>query len=543
MKNLRWVSSFHKGRELNLVLLLVGAALLALLNVLNAWCLQTFVSIGARESTMPLFRIILYTLLVVVGTGALNVGMEALRKSAVLHAEKRMKMRVLRDLCAVPLQKLERLHTGDLQARLSDDVTVCAKILPESVLTLVSGAMSCLAGLIYALSLSWVLTLIVLVLTPIAALFARKLFPLVEKDTVEVRSRDSEARAFSQEMLGNPVSVRVFSMGAYVVQRFGALFSAYARAALRQAVRMAAVGAGSGILGFLSFAASVATGAFLALRGEMTIGAVVGFLQLLNFIVWPFTDLTQRVGEIRAALVSADRVRELLREEEQEEGKAPAVPDSIAQLSIQHLSFAYEEGRDVLRDLNFEMAAPGVLLVRGESGAGKSTLLKLLMGLYAPTSGSLFAVDGNGKRQPLSTPGLCAFVPQDHILFSGTIRENICLGEASDPVRLQRALDKARLTALLSQLPEGVDTPVHENAQNLSFGQAQRVAIARALYRDSPVLILDEPTASLDEETRQDIYRMLREEGKHRLCILVSHDGAAAAFADATLEIRKLENG
>lgn len=539
MRDLLWLSSCCRGRRLRLALQLLCAGALALLNVGNAFCLQSFISIGAGESDAPLLAVILLTLLVVAGTGACNIAMEALRRSTALYMEKRLKMRALRDLCRLPLREMEQRHSGDLQARLSDDAAACARILPESAMEIVSGALSCLAGLLYALSLSWKLTLIVLLLTPVAGFFARRLFPLVEKDAAAVRAGDSAARAFSQEMLFNPVSVRVFGMAPYVARRFGALFDEYARAALRQAVRLTAVGAGSGALGFLSFGASVAVGALLARNGEMTIGAVVGFTQLLNFIVWPFTDLTQRLGEIRASLVSVARVRELC-PDAPEAVAAGGQPSSVTGLVIEDLCFSYAPDRPVLHNLNFHMPAPGVLLVRGESGAGKSTLLKLLLGLYAPDAGRIYARDASGGALSLSTPGLCAFVPQDHVLFSGTIAENIALGETPDPARLARALEGARLTTLLKDLPEGVDTLVHENAQNLSFGQAQRIAIARALYRDSPILVLDEPTASLDADTRRDIYRLLRQEGRRRLCILVSHDGDAETCADAVLALRRL---
>lgn len=392
MASIKWLAKYLKGHKFLLIGMLLVTLVLAVLNIANAWCLQMIVSIGAREIEMSLLLAAGITLAVVVSSGVLNVILEYLRKSVVLHISKNMKEELLTELQSMPLQQYEAFHSGDLLTRLSDDVSICASIIPVLVVTLIAGLLSCIAGIIYALYLSWKLTLIVLLLTPLAALWARKFMPIIENHTKHVRAADSQVRAFSQEMLGNPITMRVFKLKDYVLGKFGRLYNDYAQSSLKQSVLLSVIGAGGGVLGFMSFAASVCVGSALALRGEMTIGAVVGFLQLLNCIVWPFSELMQQIGGIKTSLVPVDRVRELettSKTVSETESTVDTPAPSIKELRIENLCFAYPASKDTLHDLSFTVPAPGILRVCGESGSGKTTLLKLSMGLYTPSSGTI----------------------------------------------------------------------------------------------------------------------------------------------------------
>lgn len=428
MKKLKWLGRYLRGRQMYVAGMGICVIALAVLGVGNAWCFQNFVNIGAHETDMTLGAAVGFTIAIVLLTAVFNILMEALRRNVVLSVQQNMKEELLDSMLRMPLREYEQRHTADLQTRLSDDVGVCSQIIPVSVASLVSGGVSCIAGFAYAITLSWKLTLIVLILTPLAGIWGKKLTPLVERSTKAQRKTDTEMRSFTQEVLNDPVTARVFNIRGYLMSKFSILHAIYAKATIKQFILMNVVGVGGGTLGFLSFAASMAVGAGLAARGEMTIGAVMGFVQLLNFIVWPFSDLMEQISGIKSQMVSVQRVQEVMTKNKREEDAAGELGAKPAALRLDHLSFGYQEGKRILNDLSASFSVPGVLRICGESGSGKSTLLKLLLGLYEPDEGNISLLGTDGRPLPGGLYGNCAFVPQDHILMSGTIRENICMG-------------------------------------------------------------------------------------------------------------------
>ena len=506
--------------------LLVLSGILALLSIANAWCLQNILDIAAGESAFSIGLAFLLSLLVFLSTGSLNVLFSYIQRQSVLKSLSKIRKRFLSSLLNLNLSDYEAYSEGDIQTRLFEDVEISAKIIPIQVVTLLSGALSCIACLVYAFYLSWQLTLVVIILTPLAALFTKRMAPVVEKKTVESREAYSKTRSFVQEILGNSMVTRVFHLNRYFTSKYETLNEAFCKADLRQCLYQSLVVFGGSFLGSLSMVCSIVGGAILVMNQEMKIGAIVGFLQLLNFIVWPFTELMGQVTDIRSSTVSLHRIDALLAKSNQGtdvvnvQSKEP-----VASLSIKDLSFSYESTHtNLFHHLNFAVKAPGVLMIRGKSGAGKTTLLKLLLGLYQPNSGEICYTLSDGTRITKDFSGLCAFVPQDHMLFSGTIRENIILDRQISDGALQKIIEQGQLAEFIASLPNGIDTLISEDAKNISFGQGQRIVFARALATQAQVLVFDEPTASLDRNTKEEIMKAIRNVAKKKLCIIVSHD-------------------
>lgn len=504
--------------------LLILSGILALLGIANAWCLQNILNIAAGETASSIGLAFLLALLVFLLTGAFNVFFSYTQRQSVLRSLSKIRKRFLSSLLNLNLSDYETYSEGDIQTRLFEDVEISAKIIPIQVVTLLSGALSCIACLGYAFYLSWQLTLVVIVLTPLAALFTKKMAPVVESKTVESREAYSKTRSFVQEILGNSMVTRVFHLNQYFTSRYETLNEAFCKADLRQCLYQSFVVFGGSFLGSLSMVCSIVGGAILVMNHEMKIGEIVGFLQLLNFIVWPFTEFMGQMTEIRSSAVSLHRIDALLSKSNPTTG-ATNVPskEPVAALSIKDLSFSYGSTQ-LFHGLNFEAKAPGVLMIRGKSGAGKTTLLKLLLGLYQPDGGTICYILSDGTRMTKEFTGLCSFVPQDHLLISGTIRENIVLDRHLSDDALQEIIKQAQLSEYIASLPHGVDTRISEDAKNISFGQGQRIVFARALATQAQVLVFDEPTASLDPKTKEEIMKAIRTVSKQKLCIVVSHD-------------------
>jgi len=280
--------------------------------------------------------------------------------------------------------------------------------------------------------------------------------------------------------------------------------------------------------------------AFRLLHGQMSFGSLTAVTQLVGQLQAPFVNLSGIIPQYIAMTAAAERLMELeavCGEAEHAETDAAALYREMTALGAENLTFSYD--RDVvLRGGSFTLPKGSFAVITGPSGVGKSTLLKLMLGVFRPEQGSLF-VEGQGGRAALdrSTRGLFAYVPQGNLLLSGTLKENLTITkpDASDG-ELEQAVYTAAMEDYVAALPDGLDTVLGENAAGLSEGQAQRLAIARAVLSGAPVLLLDEITSALDEETERTVLTRIREL-PGRTCIAVTHRPAALELADVELKI------
>ena len=437
-----------------------------------------------------------------------------------------VKLRLLKQIERSSFLDLSKYHSGDLLTRISDDTDICAKILPDIGSSIFVGAVSCIASLIYAFMLSWKLAILCMLLSPLAVLWSRLVLPFVQKYTTLTRQKESEIRSFSQEEISYIPVIKSFLSYRQSQERFGNKFGELSHAKVLSAVANAVLSGGANVVGFFSFIGTAAFGAYLALKGEVTAGTIVGLLQVLNYIVWPFTELMPLLGEFQEGKAARDRIREL--EEipcEEEEQDTDLNCDKVV-LELQNISFSYGTDADViLRNVDIKLEGRQFVGVIGPSGCGKSTFMQLLTAIYRPSEGTICLTDGKCRVEGTSIRKYISYVPQDHLLISGTVADNIAFGaedyEMKDVISAAR---RAGIHDVINALPEQYLTQVQEKGTNFSFGQAQRIAIARAIYKDAPILILDEPTASLDAESKKIVMDTLQEESKYRLCIMVCHD-------------------
>jgi ATP-binding cassette subfamily B protein len=264
---------------------------------------------------------------------------------------------------------------------------------------------------------------------------------------------------------------------------------------------------------------------------------------LLGQLQQPFASFSAVLPVFYARAASAERLAEADEMPEDEVESMPQIDyDTMRAFQAQDVTFSY--GRtEILTDANAMVERGKIVCITGESGSGKSTLFKLLLSVYRPTNGGLYAVNGNGDKIAVTSEarGLFAYVPQGNFLFSGTIYENfeffVGKEKASDEKAVQDALDAA-CAQFVYELPEKLNTSLKERGAGLSEGQLQRLAIARAILSDRPVLLLDEATSALDGETERQVLENIRRM-KGKTCLFVTHRPAALAIADEILEVKE----
>ena len=286
----------------------------------------------------------------------------------------------------------------------------------------------------------------------------------------------------------------------------------------------------------VGFVATLVYGGKLTLNGELNAGAYSVLVFLTQRLLWPLTRLAETVDLYERAMASTRRILNLIEVPIQTRSGSTSLPieQVKGEVEFDHVSFAYGNGSEVLHDINIRIAPGETIAVVGQTGSGKSTLMKLMLRFYSATSGQI-RLDGNDLAD-LKTPDLRAaygLVSQDVFLFHGSVADNIAYGRAGASLaEIQAAAKAAEAHDFILQLPDGYDTLVGERGQKLSGGQRQRISIARAVLKDPPVLILDEATSAVDNETEAAIQRSMQVITQGRTTLVVAHRLSTIVSAD-----------
>jgi len=284
------------------------------------------------------------------------------------------------------------------------------------------------------------------------------------------------------------------------------------------------------------FVATLVYGGKLTLDGQLNAGAYSVLVFLTQRLLWPLTRLAETVDLFERAMASTRRILNLIEVPVRTRGGSKALPveQVRGELKFENVDFAYSDGSTVLRDINLTITPGETIAVVGQTGSGKSTLMKLLLRFYSPSSGCI-KLDGTDLAE-LKTPDLrraMGLVSQDVFLFHGSVAENIAYGRpGADQADIEAAARAAEAHEFILQLPEAYDTIVGERGQKLSGGQRQRISIARAVLKDPPILILDEATSAVDNETEAAIQRSMQVITRGRTTLIVAHRLSTIVSAD-----------
>jgi len=450
------------------------------------------------------------------------------------------KVELLHGLLHGEYEAVSAYHSGELINRLTNDV----RVANEGLLSVLPNAASMVVKLVAAFAVLAAMepkfALIILAAGAVVVLATGLLRRRLKNLNKQVSAADGKVSGFLQETLEKLLMVQAMDVSGEMERRADGLLAG--RYQLQRRRKNVSLFANTSV-SLLSYAAGFAAlvwCAFRLLHGQMSFGSLTAVTQLVGQLQAPFVNLSGIIPQYIAMTAAAERLMELeavCGEAEHAETDAAALYREMTALGAENLTFSYD--RDVvLRGGSFTLPKGSFAVITGPSGVGKSTLLKLMLGVFRPEQGSLF-VEGQGGRAALdrSTRGLFAYVPQGNLLLSGTLKENLTITkpDASDG-ELEQAVYTAAMEDYVAALPDGLDTVLGENAAGLSEGQAQRLAIARAVLSGAPVLLLDEITSALDEETERTVLTRIREL-PGRTCIAVTHRPAALELADVELKI------
>jgi ABC transporter fused permease/ATP-binding protein len=426
----------------------------------------------------------------------------------------------------LPMTFFDTRRTGELISRITSDVSLLQDTFSVTLAEFFRQIVTLVAGVGFLLFNTPKLTVFMLGTFPVLVLIAMVFGKFIRKLSKKTQDELATANVIVEETLQSISTVKSFVGEAYESARYGKGLNSVLGVALRQAKYR---GAFISFIIFALFGGIVGVmwyGASLVGSGEMSVGELVSFVLYTTFIGGSIAGLGDIYGQVQKAIGSSERVLEILDEEVESEGGDVAL-DFKGKIEFKNIRFHYPTRPeiDVLKDLSFHVNPGEKVALAGHSGAGKSTIIQLLLRFYDLQNGSILVDDKNINHWDLKAlRSKVGMVPQEVLLFGGSIRENIRYAkpDASEEEIIQAA-KKANAWQFISKFPEGLETLVGERGVKLSGGQRQRVAIARAILKNPSILILDEATSSLDAESESLVQEALDELMKGRTTIIIAH--------------------
>jgi ABC-type multidrug transport system fused ATPase/permease subunit len=499
------------------------------------------------------------TALLLMGILALQAGLSYFHFLSFATVGQRSLVDLRRDtyarLISLPMTFFAQRRVGELASRLSADLIqiedTLVAILPQFLRqsTLLVGGIALIA--VTSLKLTGIMLVSLPLLTVVAVLFGRK----TRKIAREAQDRLADTATIVEETLQGIVNVKAFANEGYELSRYHEGLGRFLASTLRGARLRAAFIAFIIFALFGSIVLVLWSGARLLQQGEITFGDLTRFILYTTFVAGAMGQFAELYSQLQKAIGATQRVRELLRESGEVEALlGPNPPSTLPRLRgdviFENVHFTYpsRQGVEVLYAINFAANSGQRIALVGPSGAGKSTLISLLLRLYEPSAGRLL-IDGKDARAYRLTElrGQMSMVPQEVLLFGGTIAENIAYGKpGASADEIEQAARQANAHEFIQAFPEGYATLVGDRGIKLSGGQRQRVAIARAILKNPAILILDEATSSLDSESERLIQEALETLMRGRTSFIIAHRLATVRHVDRIIVIaggRVVESG
>ena len=455
------------------------------------------------------------------------------------------------ELTAKVYEKLQTLsmryyqdkQTGQLMSRMINDSQQAHMLIAHALPDLIGNVIVIIGVAIVLFTINPMLAAIMLIPVPLVfwagTFFSKKVAPLFRINQEVL----GELNAVTQDNLSGMKEIQAFCQERRELDKMLALCKNYSYVNIRANYANAVFQPGIEFLISLGTVVLVGVGGYLAMKGRMSVADVVGFVMYLGIFYQPLAALSRLFEDVQVAYAGSVRVFEVLDAESdvQEKPDAVALTDCTGKIEFENVSFYYEEEEPVLSDISFTAAPGEMIAIVGPTGVGKTTIVSLIERFYDPQSGSIKIEDTDIRDVTIeSLRANISMVLQDVFLFNGTIEQNIAYG-AKDATReqVERAARAACADDFIRQTPEGYDTVIGERGVRLSGGQKQRLAIARAVLRDTPILILDEATSSVDMETEQQIQQAIENLAGSRTVIVIAHRLSTIRSADQILVLDK----
>lgn len=538
---LRWLWSHHKGCRVQAVTNVVVGLLLVGLGLAGVETLRrlTDIATGAREGDILAMAGLFASILVM----ELLLHIASTWVAAVLGVKTQnlMQQKFFARLLNGKWSGVERFHSGDVLNRLFGDVGDIVRLMTEVLPSAVVVVVQFVASFVYLYTMDSSLALILIVVSPIFLILSRLYFMKMRRIVRKIKDSNSALQSIIQESVQHKMVIKVLERSGLMVDKLESRQKVL-RGQVKSRARFSIFSKTLINVGFAgAYLTALVWGLLQLQEGLITVGVLMAFTQLINRIQRPLLDMARLLPTFVNSMTSAERLMELEELPLEQIGQSKAIDGKVG-IRFTDVTYSYSDnGRTVLRSFSHDFRPGTFTAILGETGAGKTTLIRLMLALIRQNSGKVCLY--NDKEEfDADTTTRCNFsyVPQGNTLFSGTIRDNLLMGQpGATEEQMRRALNAA-MADFVFELPDGLDTVCGEQGGGLSEGQAQRIAIARALIRPCRVLLLDEATSALDVQTEHSLLENIKQEFADTTIIFVTHRLAVVGFTSDQLTMHKI---
>ncbi len=450
---------------------------------------------------------------------------------------------VYRSLQRLSLNYFENRSTGEIMSRVNDDVTYIERIFVDGVEQFVTAILTLIGITIILFFMHWKLALAALIPIPILIFGAWKFTSRAQNLYHIVRERAAKLNGILQDTVSGMRETMAFNQQGHEIKRFEKRSREFCEGTLNVMRLWAVYSPAMVFVGSLGTVIILLYGIGLVQGNEITIGGLVAFIMYLGLFYIPINQLHSLNHMLQHALVSSQRVFEIIDATPEVEEKPNALLPSTnikGEIRFDDVSYSYIPSRQVLHNISFTINPGEHIALVGHTGSGKSTIVKLLMRFYDPNAGRVMLDDNSARDLRLVyLRDQIGLVSQDPFLFNGNVNENILYGNlAANPEQVKQAAIAANADEFIQRLPDGYETLIGERGVKLSGGERHRLAIARVFLKDPPILVLDEATTSVDTETEAKIKGALKKLMAHRTTLIIAHRLSTLEGADRIIVIK-----
>lgn len=540
-----------KARPYWWLLIITGFSLVAItaFNLVTPWMVRELVNVLSKgedsEMMVKIRNIAVILVLVYIGRAVFTYLNRYLSHLAAWQLVADMRVQVYEHLQKLSLRYYQDKQTGQLMSRTINDTATFEVLIAHAVPDLITNALILIGISILLFVINPLLAALTLIPIPFLAfsgwIFTKKILPNFR----EAQSSLAELNAVVQDNISGIKEIQVFNQQNREKKRVEKRARKYTSAVLKALKLSAIFHPGVEMFSSLGTVIVVAFGGWLVVKGYVSTADIVGFILFLGLFYQPITTLARVMEDLQQATAGAERVFELLDTDPDiaDAKGARDIIDAKGEIAFKNVSFSYTPESPVLKDISFTAKPGKMIALVGPTGVGKTTIISLVARFYDPDSGSIL-VDGMDLKEVTlsSLRSQISIVLQDTFLFNGTVADNIAYGSKEATIEdIVNAAKIARAHEFISELSEGYDSIIGERGLKLSGGQKQRLSIARAVLRNTPILILDEATASVDVQTEIQIQQAIQELAGSRTIIVIAHRLSTVKQADQILVLKEGE--
>ena len=486
-------------------------------------------------------RILATVLCIYITSSALSLVQGWLMTGVTQRVCYRLRRQIIEKIDRMPLAYFERVSTGDVMSRVTNDVDTLGQSLNQSVTQLITSVAQLIGVSVQMLSISVALAGVTFLTIPLSLLGVVLVVRTSQRHFRRQQVFLGSANGIIEESFAGQTLIQAYNRAERALGEFDEVNEKLYESGWRAQFLSGVMQPIMGLVGNLGYVAVVMMSAFLMISGRITVGNAQAFFQYIRNFTQPITQLSQVSNMLQMLAAAADRIFEFL-DEDEEDDPAPLSESLRATGSVEfdHVRFGYIPEKTVIHDFNCSVEPGQTVAIVGPTGAGKTTLMKLLMRFYDVNAGSIRVNGADVRSLPREDlRSNFAMVLQDTWLFKGSIRENIRYGNIeADDAMVEAAARTALADHFIRTLPGGYDFELNEDASNVSQGQRQLITIARALLADRPILILDEATSNVDTRTEERIQRAMDILMAGRTSFVIAHRLSTIRSADVILVLR-----